>query len=78
MDICRANKWEFVLTFKEGVMPKVWDEVCQAQRRGRKRKLTQAAWARVISTALHVIGFAAIPKQKVGAMRMRRFHLPAA
>ena len=213
MDICRANKWEFVLTFKEGVMPKVWDEVCQAQRRvgksnfqrlpaedgrqchvgvvawvdaretayengtghdfrvvkyscwdagagkyngafatslevceagralevvswgrrrwniengfksekhegfglehtfcndekagrnyhivmqiayalwqvfatgvlsrlsERRRKMTQSAWARVISTALHVIGFAAIPKPKVGAMRMRRFHLPAA
>ena len=212
MDICRANRWEFVLTFKEGVMPKVWDEVCQAQRRvgsssfrempdedgkmcpvgvvawvdaretayengtgydfrvvkyscwsasggkyngafvtslevrdagralevvswGRRRwniengfksekhegfglehtfcnderagrnyhvimqiayalwqvfatgvlsrlsdgrrKMTQVAWARVISTALHMIGFAAIPKPAVGAMRMRRFHLSA-
>lgn len=213
MDICRANGWEFVLTFREGVMPKVWEEVCSAQRRvgesafveipdedgrmcpvglvawvdaretayengtghdfrvlkyscwsadggryngafvtslevrdarralevvnwGRRRwniengfksekhggfglehtfcnderagrnyhvvmqiayalwqvfatgvlsrlsegrrKMTQSAWARVISTALHVIGFAAIPKPVVGAMRMRRFHLSAA
>ena len=213
MGICRANGWDFVLTFKEGVMPKVWEDVCSAQRRvgggsfvempdgdggmcpvglvawvdaretayengaghdfrvvkyscwcagsgkyngafitnlevrdarrarevvdwGRRRwnvengfksekhggfglehtfcnderagrnyhvamqiayalwqvfatgvlsrlsegrrKMTQAAWARVISTALHVVGFAAIPKPMVGAMRMRRFHLSAA
>ena len=213
MDICRANRWEFVLTFKEGVMPKVWEDVCSAQRRvgsssfqelpdengkmcpvgvvawvdaretayengtgydfrvvryscwsagsgkyngafitslevrdawralevvswGRRRwniengfksekhegfglehtfcndekagrnyhivmqiayalwqvfatgvlsrlsegrrKMTLVAWARVITTALHVIGFAAIPKPAVGAMRMRRFHLTAA
>ena len=213
MDMCREKKWEFVLTFKEGVMPKVWEDVCSAQRRvgeksfveipgeegkpfpvgvvawvdgreaayengtghdfrvvkyfcwdvgkgkyngafvtslevrdarralevvslGRRRwniengfktekhegfglehtfcndekagrnyhvvmqiayalwqvfatgvlsrlsegrrKMTQSAWSRVLSTALHVIGFAAIPKSAVGAMRMRRFHLSAA
>ena len=42
-----------------------------------RRKMAQVAWAKVISTALHMIGFAAIPKPAVGAMRMRRFHLSA-
>lgn len=27
MDMCRENRWEFILTFKEGVMPKVHDAV---------------------------------------------------
>ena len=31
MDICLENKWKFALTFKEGVMPKVWEDVCSAQ-----------------------------------------------
>jgi len=31
MDICRGNKWEFVLTFKEGAMPKVYKAVQSAK-----------------------------------------------
>jgi len=212
MDLCRANNWEFLLTFKEGAMPKAWGDVCSAQRRvgkndfhrvrdkdgqerpvgvvswvngletafengegldfrvvkyfcwdpgegrydgafatslsvneasralevvrwGRRRwniengfkvekhggfglehtfcndetagrnyhivmqiayvlwqvfntgalsrlsegrrKMAQSAWAGVISTALHVIGFAAIPRPAAGRMRMRRYHLAA-
>ena len=33
MDLCRRNKWEFVLTFKEGSMPKVYKAVQSAKRR---------------------------------------------
>ena len=33
MDICRGNKWEFVLTFKEGAMPKVYKAVQSAKLR---------------------------------------------
>ena len=33
MDICRRNKWEFVLTFKEGAMPKVYRAVQSAKLR---------------------------------------------
>ena len=33
MDVCRANKWEFVLVFKEGAMPKVYKAVQSAKRR---------------------------------------------
>ena len=33
MDTCRGNKWEFVLTFKEGAMPKVYEAVQSAKRR---------------------------------------------
>ena len=33
MDVCRANKWEFVLVFKEGAMPKVYEAVQSAKRR---------------------------------------------
>lgn len=33
MDVCRANKWEFILVFKEGAMPKVYGAVQSAKRR---------------------------------------------
>ena len=33
MDICRRNKWEFILTFKEGAMPKVYKAVQSAKLR---------------------------------------------
>ena len=33
MDICRKNGWQFVLTFKEGVMPKVYAAIQKAKRR---------------------------------------------
>lgn len=33
MDICRKNGWQFVLTFKEGVMPKVYAAVQEAKLR---------------------------------------------
>ena len=33
MDVCRSNKWEFVLVFKEGAMPKVHEAVQSAKRR---------------------------------------------
>ena len=33
MDICRRNGWQFVLTFKEGVMPKVYADIQSAKRR---------------------------------------------
>lgn len=33
MDICRKNKWEFILTFKKGVMPKVYEAVQAAKLR---------------------------------------------
>ena len=33
MDTCRRNRWEFVLTFKEGAMPKVYKAVQSAKRR---------------------------------------------
>ena len=33
MDLCRGYGWEFLLTFKEGSMPKVWKDVCDAQLR---------------------------------------------
>lgn len=33
MEICRRNRWEFVLTFKEGVMPKVYAAVQKAKLR---------------------------------------------
>ena len=33
METCRKNKWEFVLVFKEGAMPKVYKAVQSAKRR---------------------------------------------
>ena len=33
MDVCRRNGWQFVLTFKEGVMPKVYADIQSAKRR---------------------------------------------
>ena len=36
MEICRRNKWEFILTFKEGSMPKVYEAVQSAKRRAGK------------------------------------------
>ena len=33
MDICRKNGWQFVLTFKEGVMPKVYAAIQEAKLR---------------------------------------------
>ena len=33
MDVCRRNKWEFILTFKEGAMPKVYAAVQSEKRR---------------------------------------------
>ena len=33
MDICRRNKWEFILTFKEGSTPKVYKAVQSAKLR---------------------------------------------
>ena len=33
MDICRANKWQFILTFKEGRSPKVHEAVQAAKAR---------------------------------------------
>lgn len=36
MRICRENGWEFILTFKEGAMPKVYEAVQSAKRRAGK------------------------------------------
>ena len=33
METCRKNKWEFILVFKEGAMPKVYRAVQSAKRR---------------------------------------------
>ena len=35
MDICRKNNWDFILTFKEGTMPKVYRAVQLAKQRTR-------------------------------------------
>ena len=57
MEICRRNRWEFVLTFKEGAMPKVYAAVQAAKLRvgksdwvratdadGKERKCGVVSW----------------------------------
>ena len=41
MDICRKNGWQFVFTFKEGVMPKVYAAVQEA-----KLRIGKSDWVR--------------------------------
>ena len=41
------------------------------------RKPSQEMWAKLLFVAILVLGLASVPRVRVGAMRMRRFHLVA-
>lgn len=41
------------------------------------RKMTQEGWATLLASALRFVGLRVVPKEAVGVMRMRRYHMVA-
>lgn len=87
MDLCRSYGWEFLLTFKEGVMPKVRKDACDGafvtsfEVGDRDRAVKVVEWGRRrwnVENGFKVEkhdGFGLV--ESTGIMRMRRFHLVA-
>lgn len=57
-DICKNNGWRFILTFKEGVLPSVWEEamslypLCEKENKQTRVTLTPKGWRK--ETAMFV------------------------